>query len=621
MATGDIEPFNIVVGDAGATGCYKDEYGVVYEENPDAMSVFLSSLSSYNLIPDSYNVPSSVTYIETGISYKVNGIGSADTEEDVGVGLSYAKTIKALTISNNIQYISQYSFAHCDQLSSFRIGSASLLSSIGANAFLDDGRLKKMNMPDSLLEIGHDSFYNCSSLTELNFNLTSRVSSIGSNAFINAQLQSLNLSNTRMTNIDQACFLNNSSLGFVSLPSSLTNIGESTFANCYSLSKVNFPKIMVMSSISKALFFNDVRLTEIILPDNISSISDYSFASTGLTTIALPKGCDATNSRILGLSSFYGSPFTNIQVTSNFNNFGILKQSNTGLLSSFMSTVYTFGVNSNDRTGCEYSTINSLLNVQSDSNIFKALTRSTNDPLTFTNFNANFLVQTGSVNPNSLSNITLYYPGNPAVLPPNLNSRIYFPLNDGESVQVIANGKSYTLTQINTSLITLDGTPVSVNNKVKIGDIDYLFEFGGSAGFLPLIPCLLEGTLVRTPTHYKPIETFQVGDYILSHCNLAKKVTKVGKWKCTYDEHESSQTMYKLPRGSYGALDPVYLSKLHKISNGSRMLYPATLKLEKADPREFTNRGKYTIYNLEVENGVLNHLVVNGECVVDSWVL
>jgi hypothetical protein len=79
--------------------------------------------------------------------------------------------------------------------------------------------------------------------------------------------------------------------------------------------------------------------------------------------------------------------------------------------------------------------------------------------------------------------------------------------------------------------------------------------------------------------------------------------------------------MYKIPKGSYGAREPVYISHFHKISNGQMMLYPKTLGLEKAREEEFVKDGKYTLYHLEVENGTLNHLLVNGFCVVDSWVV
>jgi hypothetical protein len=77
--------------------------------------------------------------------------------------------------------------------------------------------------------------------------------------------------------------------------------------------------------------------------------------------------------------------------------------------------------------------------------------------------------------------------------------------------------------------------------------------------------------------------------------------------------------MYKIPDGQYGAKKDVFLSHLHKVSDGKMMLYPKTLGLEKARKEEFVKDGKYTLYHLEVENGLLNHLVVNGECVVDSW--
>jgi hypothetical protein len=51
------------------------------------------------------------------------------------------------------------------------------------------------------------------------------------------------------------------------------------------------------------------------------------------------------------------------------------------------------------------------------------------------------------------------------------------------------------------------------------------------------------------------------------------------------------------------------------------MLYPTTLGLEKAREEEFVRNGNYTLYHLEVENGTFNNLLVNGDCVVDSWII
>ena len=124
---------------------------------------------------------------------------------------------------------------------------------------------------------------------------------------------------------------------------------------------------------------------------------------------------------------------------------------------------------------------------------------------------------------------------------------------------------------------------------------------------------------MKTPRGYIPIELIKEGDTIISHCNLVKKVTRVGKWDCVYEGHTLAQTMYKVNKGTYGAKKDVYLSHFHKISDGKMLLLPTTLGLEKAKPEEYVRNGKFTLYHLQVPNGLVNHLVVNGDCVVDSW--
>ena len=134
--------------------------------------------------------------------------------------------------------------------------------------------------------------------------------------------------------------------------------------------------------------------------------------------------------------------------------------------------------------------------------------------------------------------------------------------------------------------------------------------------------CLLMGTMVKTLNGYIPIETIKVGDTVISHKNTRVKVLEVGKWKCDLkkDRTDLVKRMYKIPAGKYDAETDVYLSHYHRIlTDGYWLRIPKNLGFKEADPAEFAIDGKYNIYHLRVENGLDNHLVVNGGCAVESW--
>lgn len=137
-------------------------------------------------------------------------------------------------------------------------------------------------------------------------------------------------------------------------------------------------------------------------------------------------------------------------------------------------------------------------------------------------------------------------------------------------------------------------------------------------------PCLLKGTKVKTPNGYIPIEQMKVGYPIIVHDGSITKVTKVGKWECDicneYDKIDRSKIMYKIPAGEYNCTSPLYISYFHRVFTSNQWLrFPKNLGFKPADISELSSSGdgRYTIYNLAVENG--KHLVVNGECIVESW--
>jgi len=135
--------------------------------------------------------------------------------------------------------------------------------------------------------------------------------------------------------------------------------------------------------------------------------------------------------------------------------------------------------------------------------------------------------------------------------------------------------------------------------------------------------CLLEGTLVKTPIGYVPIEILRVGDFITSHNKTQHKVIKTHKWTCNIEnKSDITNRMYKIPAGKQNNNRDLYLSFFHRVYSASDgwLRKPISLGYKEAADNEISKNGKYNIYHIRIENGERNHLVVNGGCFVESWV-
>ena len=132
-------------------------------------------------------------------------------------------------------------------------------------------------------------------------------------------------------------------------------------------------------------------------------------------------------------------------------------------------------------------------------------------------------------------------------------------------------------------------------------------------------PCLLDGTLVQTPKSQQRIETLKIGDYVLNQYKQPVKITKIHKQRCKYDPQDISKTIYKIPKGLFGATSDVYLTHHHKFLANNTMIKAGEFNLEKPRPEEFSTNNMYTVYHLRLEDELNNHFVVNGGCVVEDW--
>lgn len=167
---------------------------------------------------------------------------------------------------------------------------------IGAFAFADCKRIKRVTMPESIVSVGDYAFRSCTNLAELT--LYEGAASIGDNAFDGCvQLKSVTLPKS-LTKIGEEAFYDCTALASIALPDGLKVISEAAFNGCTSLSSVSLPKNLAV--IDEYAFADCESLKSITLPNNLERIAGFAFWNCSrLTTIKLPHR----------LKSMDGNPF------------------------------------------------------------------------------------------------------------------------------------------------------------------------------------------------------------------------------------------------------------------------------------------------------------------------
>lgn len=144
----------------------------------------------------------------------------------------------------------------------------------GTGAFGNCAKLKKINIPDSVVEIGGSSFYECSSLETIA--IPSSVKKLGQRVDVNRvrgmfegceQLTAISLSN-QIEYIGELFFSSCISLKHITIPNSVKEIGSRAFEGCESLEDITIPP--TVSIIREKVFGGCKSLKSIYIPDTVS---------------------------------------------------------------------------------------------------------------------------------------------------------------------------------------------------------------------------------------------------------------------------------------------------------------------------------------------------------------
>ena len=168
-----------------------------------------------------------------------------------------------------------------------------------------NGKLKTLNLPDSLVSLG-DYTFSGSSLTKINFG--SNLESIGDEAFVGGySLTEIDLPESLKTIGDTAFTAHK--LTSLELPNSVISIGEQSFAsNAITSLKISTS----MTSIPYAAFAGN-KLTNVVIPNNITSIDTNAFAGNPIKSVVIP---DSVTS--LGTHAFSNDLLETVELPNSF---------------------------------------------------------------------------------------------------------------------------------------------------------------------------------------------------------------------------------------------------------------------------------------------------------------
>ena len=149
-----------------------------------------------------------------------------------------------------------------------------------SGAFKERRALRKIKLPETLVEIEEESFRGCGNLKSMT--IPSRTLRIGESAFRDCvSMTSLVVENCK-TKIGERAFENCAALSDVSLPDGMTELYGGAFNSCKSLKGIRLPYNLTV--LGESAFSDCVGLESIEIPETVTKIDDLVF--NGCTSLA-----------------------------------------------------------------------------------------------------------------------------------------------------------------------------------------------------------------------------------------------------------------------------------------------------------------------------------------------
>ena len=134
--------------------------------------------------------------------------------------------------------------------------------------------------------IGDHAFTNCSKLKTIN-NVPAGLTDIKEWCFENTALESVDLSNTKVTVMTDGVFFNNKSLTSIQLPKGLVEFSDNAFNGCTALNNIVMPS--TVKAIYNYVFQDCTSLSNITLNEGCTTLGNHVFKNCPLAAVTFPK--------------------------------------------------------------------------------------------------------------------------------------------------------------------------------------------------------------------------------------------------------------------------------------------------------------------------------------------
>ena len=134
--------------------------------------------------------------------------------------------------------------------------------------------------------IGDHAFKSCTNLKTIE-NIPSTLTEIKKWCFEESGLESIDLSNTNVTIMEDGVFYNNKSLTSIQLPNGLENFWDNAFNGCKSLNNIEIPS--TVKGIYNSVFENCTSLSNVTLNEGCTTLGDHVFKNCPLAAVTFPK--------------------------------------------------------------------------------------------------------------------------------------------------------------------------------------------------------------------------------------------------------------------------------------------------------------------------------------------
>ena len=164
---------------------------------------------------------------------------------------------------------------------------------IGESAFRNDTRITSLSLPSSVERVETFAFFGASNLKKITFaNGGERLKQIDPWAFKDcSSLESIDLSNAKLTEIPEKAFENCTSLRSVKLPPTVTKIAEDAFSGCRNLEEITGLSDCSITEIGTDAFYGCSKLKSLDFSNStFTALPEKAFSGLrSLTTLTVPK--------------------------------------------------------------------------------------------------------------------------------------------------------------------------------------------------------------------------------------------------------------------------------------------------------------------------------------------